>query len=320
MVHMYPEDESNYPNLMLYASSELSDVWKNVEIWEAFRKWGQFDNETDAKRAINQWTDSPFMKVKPLGRINGRFDTDNPDQILLASEVACLYEKFHHLSDIRDLVESTILHELVHWGDNFDGNHQMPEAGKSFEIEAYGDDVNRPGFLPGVATCGCEHSLRDATTPRPPSSGIRNNNPGHISNELDWKGLDRGAASDGQTAWGEEPAMFTTPELGIRAMILTLMLKHQELAAHGKAGTLRELMTAWGKHRIVEVDQFVEKVNIRTDCALHEPLDLNSYICLKDLVEAMIYAENGQQPYKDRVLKKALKKARKTWKKKKGFS
>jgi hypothetical protein len=42
------------------------------------------------------------------------------------------------------LLESTILHEMVHWGDTLDGKRQRQhEEGKEFEREAYGKDVGR---------------------------------------------------------------------------------------------------------------------------------------------------------------------------------
>jgi hypothetical protein len=41
------------------------------------------------------------------------------------------------------LVESTLLHEMVHWGDWKDGVDQPDEEGKEFEKAAYGKDIDR---------------------------------------------------------------------------------------------------------------------------------------------------------------------------------
>ena len=41
------------------------------------------------------------------------------------------------------LVESSLLHEMVHWGDWADGKVAGLEAGKAFERAAYGKDVRR---------------------------------------------------------------------------------------------------------------------------------------------------------------------------------
>jgi hypothetical protein len=42
------------------------------------------------------------------------------------------------------LLESTLLHEIVHWADwNADNALSAGELGKSFEKEAYGQDVGR---------------------------------------------------------------------------------------------------------------------------------------------------------------------------------
>ncbi len=41
------------------------------------------------------------------------------------------------------LIESTLLHEMVHWGDYKDGVDQSGEEGKKFEKAAYGKDINR---------------------------------------------------------------------------------------------------------------------------------------------------------------------------------
>lgn len=75
---------------------------------------------------------------------NGEFIGQRfPNRIYLAKDIC---EKFE-ASDFADpkmhkLVESTILHEMVHWGDWKDGKDQAGEEGKAFEITAYGKDIS----------------------------------------------------------------------------------------------------------------------------------------------------------------------------------
>ena len=41
------------------------------------------------------------------------------------------------------LMEATLLHELVHWGDWQDGKDQDGEEGNLFEIAAYGEVLGK---------------------------------------------------------------------------------------------------------------------------------------------------------------------------------
>ena len=147
---------------------------------------------------------------------NGRFDSEKPDEISIAKEVVERFEIDFGLEKAQLLVESTVLHELVHWGDNLDGRDQRGEEGKDFEKAAYGRDISRYWRSPAAATeahisdldyVGADH-LR----------GVRNNNPGNIRVGDDWVGL---AKSDEMTAWQakeQEFCVFSEPKYGIRAM------------------------------------------------------------------------------------------------------
>ena len=77
------------------------------------------------------------------GEFNGVVD---PDRVYLAKSICDRFkDNPSERSDARMeiLLESTLLHELVHWGDNKDGRDQTGEEGKAFEIAAYGRDITR---------------------------------------------------------------------------------------------------------------------------------------------------------------------------------
>ncbi len=90
------------------------------------------------------------------GEFNGGKD---PNSIALAKEVAVIFESNANDAAWQLLVESTVLHELVHWGDWKDGKDQPGEEGKAFERAAYGRDIGRPARTktraPNVEKRGC---------------------------------------------------------------------------------------------------------------------------------------------------------------------
>jgi hypothetical protein len=80
-----------------------------------------------------------------MPRANGKFSGSRfPDRVYLAKSICDKFEKTDsNNSKMHILVESTLLHEMVHWGDWKDGIDQAGEEGKMFEHAAYGRDINR---------------------------------------------------------------------------------------------------------------------------------------------------------------------------------
>lgn len=129
-----------------------------------------------------------------------------------------------------------------------------------------------------------------------PSRGIRNNNPGNLRRSNDpWQGL---------AAQQTDPAFFVfqSPVYGIRALARTL------ITYQGKHGlrTIRTLVTRWAPAAENDTEAYIRAVAQATGFAPDQTLDLHAYADLKPLVCAIIRHENGQQPYTDAQIAKAL--------------
>ena len=212
MVKMLIKSQLKYPNLTSWAKNDLPDVYKNERVWTAFKKHGQFNSFT-AFQAISWVEGTPLLKIRLLGGANGAFDPEKPNGISVAKEIVDRFEVDFIFDRARLLVESTVLHELVHWGDNLDGRDQSGEEGKAFEHEAYRHDIERYWRSPTTSTNVHEADL-DGVGPHHPR-GIRNNNPGNIRIGDDWKGL---AKADEMTTWQakeQDFCVFSDPKYGI---------------------------------------------------------------------------------------------------------
>lgn len=114
--------------------------------------------------------------------------------------------------------------------------------------------------------------------------GIRNNNPGNIRyTGTAWQGLDN-PPSDG------EYCRFIAPRWGIRAMA-------RVLASYRARGvvTIRQIISTWapvGDSNPTE--SYIYSVSQRMGIASDVPLMETDWPAL---IEAIIYHENGQQPY-----------------------
>ncbi len=81
------------------------------------------------------------QKRKPGHMLNGQFDHRYKNTVFIALSVCDSIEKSGIYEDpetMRLMIERTVLHEMVHWGDLKDGTSLPGEAGREFEKEAYG--------------------------------------------------------------------------------------------------------------------------------------------------------------------------------------
>lgn len=125
--------------------------------------------------------------------------------------------------------------------------------------------------------------------------GIRNNNPGNIefSPANNWRGQ---VSDDGRYA------VFSEPVWGIRAMA-KLLRNYQ--SRYGLT-TVREIVTRWAPPEENLTEAYIMSVTARTGFNENENLDLTDKATLHKLIDAIIYHENGQQPYPDGVILSAL--------------
>lgn len=126
--------------------------------------------------------------------------------------------------------------------------------------------------------------------------GIRNNNPGNIRRNGDpWQGL---ADRQGDI----EFFTFKTPVYGIRALA-RLLINYQD--KHGLR-TIEQIINRWAPTNENDTAAYVRAAARRTGFEADEKLDMHSYGDLEPLVKAIIHHENGQQPYTDAEITKAL--------------
>lgn len=126
--------------------------------------------------------------------------------------------------------------------------------------------------------------------------GIRNNNPGNIRRNGDpWQGL-------AETQGDKEFFTFATPVYGIRALARTLIAYQDR---HGLR-TIRQIISRWAPPVENDTESYVKAVAADTGLDADQTLDMHGYDHLLPLTRAIIRHENGQQPYTDAQLTKAL--------------
>lgn len=132
------------------------------------------------------------------------------------------------------------------------------------------------------------------TTKQP--RGIRNNNPGNIRRNGDpWQGLAK-EQND------REFFTFNSAIYGIRALA-RLLITYQD--KYGLC-TIETIITRWAPAVENNTTAYIQSVARHTGFAALQTLDMHRFEHLKPIVKAIIQHENGQQPYSDVEITKAL--------------
>tara|TARA_R110002095_G_scaffold53860_1_gene46593 strand:- start:1960 stop:2619 length:660 start_codon:yes stop_codon:yes gene_type:complete len=128
------------------------------------------------------------------------------------------------------------------------------------------------------------------------SRGIRNNNPGNIRRNGDpWQGLAK-EQND------REFFTFKSAIYGIRALA-RLLITYQD--KYGLC-TIETIITRWAPAVENNTKAYIQSVAHHTGFSSLQTLDMHRFEHLKPVVEAIIRHENGQQPYGDVEITKAL--------------
>lgn len=126
--------------------------------------------------------------------------------------------------------------------------------------------------------------------------GIRNNNPGNIRRSDDkWQGLATNQPDS-------EFFTFQSPIYGIRA-IARLLINYQD---NNSLSTIREFINRWAPSVENNTDAYVSSVAKRSGFDPDQTIDVHQHEYLKPLVLAIIWHENGVQPYANDQIDKAL--------------
>lgn len=121
-------------------------------------------------------------------------------------------------------------------------------------------------------------------TPR----GIRNNNPGNIRWGDDWKGL---VPKDQRT--DKSFCQFTTPEYGIRAMIIILRNYQRKYGLNTVSGFIKR----WAPPNENNTQAYINSVALATGVTPDQRIDTSDSRFMIKLLQAIIKHENGNQPY-----------------------
>jgi hypothetical protein len=126
--------------------------------------------------------------------------------------------------------------------------------------------------------------------------GIRNNNPGNIDRtNINWQGM---------AARQDDPRfiVFAAPQWGLRAIAKII----QAYVVKDSCDTFRKVVTRWAPPEENETDDYVADVAAR--CGVHpdDSVDVRSLACMSALVKAIVWHENGQQPYTDKQIADGL--------------
>lgn len=143
-----------------------------------------------------------------------------------------------------------------------------------------------------------------------PTRGVRNNNPGNI---------DFNKRNDWQGQVGIEPgpqgrfAVFDSPENGIRALA-KLLLNYRPKTGEpgiGKPGvdTPLEFVHRWAPQNENDTGAYVDAVAKAIGVSPQTPIDIADRNILLKLVTAIIYHENGYNPYPASVVAEGVRRA-----------
>lgn len=126
--------------------------------------------------------------------------------------------------------------------------------------------------------------------------GIRLNNPANLRKSKDkWQGL---AEKQSHKSF----FTFTSAVYGIRACARTL-INYQDKY---RLRTISGIIKRWAPPQENDTSAYINSVVISTGFSADMKLDLHTYAHLRPLVTAIIRHENGQQPYTDAQIDKAL--------------
>jgi hypothetical protein len=139
-------DITLYPKFASYVKNSIPKILENKAIVRAMQEIGQLDRAT-LQRAI-KWGQGPEINITVLAGAFGEFTPDtHSNEIRISKGIVEDFEAGRGVRKTKSgknvyLVGVTLLHELVHWGDDKDGIDRAGEEGEEFEMRVYGQVIN----------------------------------------------------------------------------------------------------------------------------------------------------------------------------------
>lgn len=137
-------DIGRYPKFAYYVKNDIPKIIEVKAIIKAMQDIGQINRAT-LKRAV-KWNVGPTIKVTILAGAYGEFTPGiGSNEIRIEKTIIEDFEAGRGKKAARAgnvyLVGVTLLHELVHWGDDQDGIDRPGEEGEEFESRVYGNVI-----------------------------------------------------------------------------------------------------------------------------------------------------------------------------------
>ncbi len=126
--------------------------------------------------------------------------------------------------------------------------------------------------------------------------GLTNNNPGNLrKSSTKWAGL-----TDEQL--DHDFCTFKSPQFGIRAMCRVILSYNSR-----GINTVRGIINTWAPPVENDTGAYVNDVAHRCQVSADDVLDIDSADVIRPLLQAIVWHENGSQPYADSIYDDALR-------------
>ena len=141
---MKAADITNYPNFAYYVENDLPGILSSPSILSAMRDVGQIN--LSRLRLALQWGHLPGIRiVRSLGACGEFEPKPGSSYVRIDRNIVRQFERGKGVRHARGgrvyAVGVTLLHELIHWGDNLDGIDRPGEEGEEFERRVYGSVI-----------------------------------------------------------------------------------------------------------------------------------------------------------------------------------
>lgn len=142
-----------------------------------------------------------------------------------------------------------------------------------------------------------ESSWRKTEMPEKLTRGLRNNNPGNVRKnpKFQWQGQRQGDDPDFVS--------FNSPEMGIRALARVIRTYRSRHGLNNVTG----IISRWAPPNENDTELYIQSVADKLGVDPGEELDFSNTQMTLDLVKAIIYHENGAQPYSDSTIMTGIK-------------
>lgn len=134
--------------------------------------------------------------------------------------------------------------------------------------------------------------------------GIRNNNPGNIErNATRWQGMSADQSED------KRFLQFDHVKWGIRA-IARILITYQDKRRAGDGSpidSIQDVIERWAPPFENPTDKYAAHIAIALNSDVNAHLDIYEHETMFEMVKAIIYFENGVQPYTDDTINQGLR-------------